>query len=99
MILSEELTNKQNELLKAQKELTANERELLQLRPLKESLAQFSESQRQTIEEMTKSDFEKNKLRQKVRELESHLDLARADVDELSGKYRELVQEKNALLE
>lgn len=91
MILSEELTNKQNELLKEQKEKLNQEKELLQLRPLKESLQKFSESQKQTIDEMTKSDFEKNKLRQKVRELESHLDLARSDVEELTGKYKQIV--------
>ena len=44
MILSEELTAKQNELFKAEREKLATERELLELRPLKESLKSYTES-------------------------------------------------------
>lgn len=73
MILSEELTAKQNELFKAEKEKIAMERELLELRPLKESLKSYTDSQQKNIEEMTRGEFEKNKLNQKVRELETQL--------------------------
>ena len=73
MILSEELTAKQNELLKAEREKIAMERELLELRPLKESLKSYTDSQQKNIEEMTRGEFEKNKLNQKVRELETQL--------------------------
>jgi hypothetical protein len=44
-ILSQELTLKQNELLKAQRDISNNERELLSLRPLKEQFAALSTSQ------------------------------------------------------
>lgn len=43
-ILSEELTLKQNELLKSEREKASKERELLELRPLKTQMKGFSES-------------------------------------------------------
>lgn len=61
-ILSDELTQKQNELLKSEKEKLVQERELLELRPLKGALKSYSESQQKTIEEATRSEFERNKL-------------------------------------
>ena len=44
MILSQELTQKQNEVLKTEREKIAMERELLELRPLKDSLKSYSEN-------------------------------------------------------
>jgi len=38
------------------------EREILELRPLKESLKSYSENQQKNIEDMTRGEFEKNKL-------------------------------------
>ena len=61
-ILSEELTLKQNELLKSEREKVSKERELLELRPLKTQMKGFSETQKQVIEDATKTDFERNKL-------------------------------------
>ena len=69
MILSEELTQKQNEVFKTEREKVAMERELLELRPLKDSLKNYSEKEQKNIEDMTRGEFEKNKLGQKVREL------------------------------
>ena len=61
-ILSEELTLKQNELLKSEREKVSKERELLELRPLKTQMKGFSETQKQVREDATKTDFERNKL-------------------------------------
>ena len=61
-ILSDELTEKQNEMLKSERDKLALERELLELRPLRGTLKSYSESQQKTIEEATRNEFEKNKL-------------------------------------
>ena len=66
-ILSDELTEKQNEVLRSERDKLAYERELLELRPLKGTLKSYSESQQRTIEDATKGEFERNKLTQKVR--------------------------------
>jgi len=50
------------------------------------------------IEDATKTDFEKNKLQQKVRELETQLSVAKSETQELSDGYKQLVQEKNSLM-
>ena len=63
-ILSDELTEKQNEVLKSEREKLALERELLELRPLRGTLKSYSDSQQKTIEEATKTEFERNKLTQ-----------------------------------
>jgi regulator of replication initiation timing len=44
-------------------------------------------------------DYEKNKLEQKVRELETQLHVSKADTNELSLSYKELVNEKNMLMQ
>ena len=74
------------------------ERELLELRPLKDSLKSYSENQQKNIEDMTRGEFEKNKLNQKVRELETELSINAKDTKELSESYQQLVKEKNALM-
>ena len=58
----------------------------------------FSETQKQVIEDVTRTDFEKNKLQQKVRELENQLALAKGEITELGDSYRDLVSEKNQLM-
>ena len=98
-ILSQELTLKQNELLKAQKELTNNERELIALKPLKEQFSQLTASQQKQIEDITKAEFERNKLTQKVRDLEAQLSLSKQDTLVLATNYKQLVAEKNALMQ
>ena len=51
------------------------------------------------IEESTRGEFERNKLTQKVRELETQLEMSRKDTQELSSSYQCLVLEKNKLME
>ena len=98
-ILSDELTEKQNEVLKSERDKLALERELLELRPLKGTLKSYSESQQKTIEDVTKSEFEKNKLTQRVRQLETALQNNKVDMEELSTNYQTLVKEKNVLMQ
>jgi hypothetical protein len=38
------------------------ERELLELRPLKDSMKNYSENEQKNIEDITRGEFEKNKL-------------------------------------
>lgn len=96
--MSEELTLKQNELFKSERDRATQERELLELRPLKTQLKGFSETQKQVIEDATKTDFERTKLQQRVRELETQLAVAKSETAELSQSFKELVQEKNQLM-
>lgn len=98
-ILSEELTEKQNELLRSERTKLGLERELMELRPLKTSLKTFSDTQQKTIEDATRGEFERNKLQQKVSELETELRIARKDTEELSASYKTLVEQKNILMQ
>lgn len=98
-ILSEELTTKQNELLKSEREKLAMERQLMELNHVKCSLKTTTDNQREVIEESTRGEFERNKLTQKVRELETQLQMSRKDTQELSENYQKMVQEKTALMQ
>ena len=48
---------------------------------------------------MTKAEFERNKLTQKVRDLEAQLSLSKQDTADLATNYKQLVAEKNALMQ
>ena len=61
-LLSDELTDKQKELQKVERERLAQERELLLLRPLKTQLENFSDSNKNQIETNARIEFERNKL-------------------------------------
>lgn len=98
-ILSEELTTKQNELLKVEREKLQMERQVVELNHVKCTLKNTSDQQREAIEESTRGEFERNKLVQKVRELETQLQMSRKDTEELSQNYQNLVQEKNKLIQ
>ena len=98
-ILSDELTLKQNELLKSEREKLQMERQVLELNHVKCTLKTTTEQQKGVIEESTRSEFERNKLTQKVRELETQLSMARKDTEELGKSYQAMVQEKAKLME
>lgn len=61
-ILSDELTEKQNELLKSEREKLSMERQLMELNHVKCTLKSATESQHQQIESSTRGEFERNKL-------------------------------------
>jgi len=63
------------------------ERQLLELNHVKCTLRTTSDQQREAIEESTRGEFERNKLTQKVRELETQLQMSRKDTEELSQNY------------
>ena len=71
----------------------------MELRPLKTSLKTFSDTQQKTIEDATRGEFERNKLNQKIGELETELRIARKDTEELSVNYKTLVEQKNTLMQ
>lgn len=48
---------------------------------------------------MTKAEFERNKLTQKVRDLEAQLSLSKQDTSDLANNYKQLVAEKNVLMQ
>ena len=98
-MLSEELTLKQNELLKSEREKLQMERQVMELNHVKCSLKNTTENQRGMVEDNTRGEFERNKLNQKVRELETQLLMSRKDTEELSVSYQKLVQEKNQLMQ
>ena len=70
-MLSEELTLKQNELLKSEREKLAMERQVMELNHVKCTLKSTTDNQREVIEDNTRGEFERNKLTQKVREQET----------------------------
>ena len=72
-MLSEELTLKQNELLKSEREKLSMERQVMELNHVKGTLKVTTDNQREVIEDNTRGEFERNKLTQKVRELETQL--------------------------
>ena len=61
-MLSEELTSKQQELQKAEREKLSYERELMMLRPLKQQLENYSASTQLQIENNVKVEHENNRL-------------------------------------
>ena len=71
----------------------------MELQHVKTTLKTTTEGQREAIEESTRGEFERNKLTQKVRELETQLSMSRKDTEELSTNYQKLVQEKNGLMQ
>jgi hypothetical protein len=64
--LSDELTEKQKELQKVERDRLNQERELLLLRPLKSQLDNFSDSNKAQIENAAKLEFDRNKLSRQV---------------------------------
>ena len=48
---------------------------------------------------MTRAEFERNKLTQKVRDLEAQLSLSKQDTQDLANNYKQLVTEKNTLMQ
>lgn len=71
----------------------------MELNHVKCSLKTTTDNQREVIEESTRGEFERNKLTQKVRELETQLQMSRKDTQELSDNYQKMVQEKTALMQ
>ena len=71
----------------------------MELNHVKTSLKTTTETQREMVEDNTRGEFERNKLTQKVRELETQLQMSRKDTEELAANYQKLVQEKNALMQ
>ena len=71
----------------------------MELNHVKTSLKTTTDNQREMVEDNTRGEFERNKLTQKVRELETQLQMSRKDTEELATNYQKLVQEKNALMQ
>jgi hypothetical protein len=61
-------------LTKIEREKLNYERELLQLRPLKNQLDNFSESNRSQIESNVRNEFERNKLQKQNLDLQNEKD-------------------------
>ena len=68
-LLSEEITQKQAELQKAEREKLNQERELLQLRPLQQQLESFSESNKAQVQANVRTEFEFSKVQKSLVEL------------------------------
>lgn len=98
-LLSQELTAKQQEAAKAERDRLALERELLTLRPLKAQLANYSQSTQKQIEEAVRIDADRARIGSKLTEALNERDLARAELSELSVKHGSLVQQNQRLLE
>ena len=71
----------------------------MQLRPLKEHLQSLSGESLRQVEQATRAEHDKQKLHQRVRELETQLQTKEVENSELNNNYRQLVQDKNKLLQ
>ena len=98
-ILSEELTEKQKDLQRSEREKLNYERELLQLRPLKAQLENFSESNRAQIEGSARTEFERDKLQRAQIDLQNDYERVRADYQEVSDQNLVLTQQNAVLVE
>ena len=79
-ILSDELTEKQKDLQKIERDKLNYERELLQLRPLKGQLDNFSENNKAQIESNARIEFERDKLQRNMIELQNDHERLRSDL-------------------
>ena len=82
-MLSDELTQKQREMQQVEKVKLNQERELLQLRPLKEQLNNLDWSHKQQIEAQVKIQYENNKLQKMVTEQNNDIDRLRSELEDM----------------
>lgn len=66
-----------------------SERELLELRPIKQKFEETIAQSRESMEKTLKSDTEKSKLQSKIQDLETELSLYKHDNQELEKKSKE----------
>lgn len=95
--MSDELTEKHRDLTKCEREKLDAERELLQLRPLKAQLDNFSENNRSQIEMNCKVEFERNKLEKQNMELLNDVERMKSELEQINDKNLTLNQQ-NAML-
>jgi chromosome segregation ATPase len=93
------LTQKQTEVGKIEREKLAYERELLQLRPLKSQLENFSQATQKQIEEAVRVDYDRSRLQSKLTEVQSERDLARDELGQLNAKHSAVVAQNARLIE
>ena len=84
--MSDELTEKHRDLTKCEREKLDAERELLQLRPLKAQLDNFSENNRAQIEMNCQFEFERNKLQKLNMELLNDVERMKSDLEQINDK-------------
>jgi hypothetical protein len=82
-MLSDELTSKHKEMQVVERTKLEQERELLQLRPLKAQLDNFGQSNRSNIEQSVKVEYEKQRLTKSVTELQNEVERTKSNNDEL----------------
>lgn len=96
-MLSDELTEKHKEIQQIEKIKLQQERELLQLRPLKAQLEQVDETNRSKIQENVQTQYERQRLSKQVVELQNEVDRLKSNNEELTTENFTLT-EQNALL-
>jgi chromosome segregation ATPase len=98
-LLSNEITAKQHETSKLERDRQALERELLQLRPLKNQLENFSQSAQKQIEESVRIEYERSKLSTALRDVTYERDQAKQELAEIQVKHATLTTQNAKLLE
>lgn len=98
-MLSDELTSKHREMQVLERTKLEQERELLQLRPLRDQLNKFDESNRSHIEQNVKTEYEKQKLTKLVTELQNDVDRLKSDNDDLTTQNFSLTEQNTLLIE
>jgi chromosome segregation ATPase len=86
-LLTEEINHKIQELGMSERARTSAERELLELRPLRQQIAETSQYSQKQMSETMKVESEKSRLVNKVTELNHQLSMTQDEVRELEGKW------------
>ena len=98
-LLSQDLTQRTQDFSKLERERLALERELLQLRPLKHQLENYSQATQKTIEENVRAEYDRGRLQQRVTELQNEVELAKGDAQDVNFKYNQLLSQNQKLVE
>jgi len=96
--LSDTITEKTQEVIRSEREKLELEKELMMLRPLKNQMSQFSDSQQKQIEQGARVEYEKNKLQSKLQEISHENSLLKQDLNDLKDKMAKQVEENSQLM-
>ena len=98
-MLSDELTAKHREMQALERTKLEQERELLQLRPLRDQLNRFDASNKNYIEQNVKTEFERQKMSKQVMELQNDVERLKSDNDDLTTQNFSLTEQNTLLVE
>ena len=97
--LSEELSSKITEVGRGERARAAQERELIELRSVKQRVGDMSAQQTKDLEERARGEVELLRCKSKITELETAVQLHRGEAEEAVEKLARKTQESERLVE